>query len=361
MDLLNSVQEDEQEEPEREPQPETGQGENGPPEWVTPEMEAEIAEAASQAASSDDEAGERVRDAEMPPDIGSPICRHGLDPPPQASTSEEEAEEEPEEPEEPQEPSRGPLPTFEVEGPASFWKQLSKALRAVNGQFPVHFEGGKLRLVAVDSAHVSMVDARVTPMYCDLNGYRDEDPPYGIDVEKLWDFAKALKAKNRCSLLYLEETPDEGGFLLRSGYLERRTKPLDGEGFTMPQIPNLEWENATIVIQAQKLRDILKLMGSVTDTVTLTMEPDRGFTVRAIVDDDQPEVKAFVEKFDLLELKGGAAKAHFPLKELETFLKAFSKEDLEICLPGDDYPLRLRVSFGDCYLTYLLAPRILDA
>lgn len=400
LELLG-LDEDQRQEPASD-EPPKDLSENGPPDWVTPEMEAQIAEEVWESGRSydppDDQAGERVGVAETPPTSATPSVGMGHDPTLQVSTSGEAEEERiveaevdfnrdtdpPEEEPEPEEeteedaedeegePSR-PLPTFRILATVRTWKQWAKALKAINGEVPLSFtKDGCLRVLTVDPAHVAMVDARFLLEEVDYAGWELAEPdarkpsetPYGVNVEQIEGFLKGLPVDDTVEFAFEErDSREEPRFTLRSDMLETHFPALDSAGYSQPQVPNLDLA-ATVEIAAGDLKKAVKAMETVSDHVAFIADPDVGFVVSTegyVADKQAVFPRDRLVRLDVRERQ----RSFFAIDYLEMCLKGLdlkSYDDEVIRIHLDtDYPVRIEYELDGADFMFLAAPRIESA
>ena len=255
-----------------------------------------------------------------------------------------------------------PREEFEAEARVSPFKAFHAALSALTDEAKVHVGPDGLAVRAVDTAHVSMVDARLDKAA--FLRFRATEFDLGIDLTKLKEFLGIVRAGQESSF-GMRFDPARNRIVLTARNTTRTMSLVDTAGMSDPKV-NLDKYAATVRVRVDDFKRALKAAADVTDAVKLTATP-AGLTVEGKGDTDDVETTFPKVHLTALTVKGAKVRSRFPLDDLTKLVDACDGYEMEIGL-GDDYPIRLawdlRGWSGDTTtcgrVTVYLAPRIED-
>ncbi len=279
----------------------------------------------------------------------------------------EETEAEPEaeiEELEPQEPPKPPRPPrrFEFAVKASSLKAFVAHLEHLVDEVKVHATRDAWRVLAVDPAHVAMVDLTLTDLLDVFERVRstntlrpiDEDVAFGIDLTKMKEVLRLAKKDNTVRIAVdLPDAEDKDRITVEIGRTTRTMPVIDTTDLADPRVPALNLP-AKLTVRAEDLLEALKAAESISDHVRLTATRD-GLNVAAEGDVDKVSLD-LVAEVEYVQGEEGQATSLFPLDYFSAFVKAAKAGPLVVRL-GTDYPVRVDWD-GATKGKYLLAPRI---
>ncbi len=260
-------------------------------------------------------------------------------------------------------PTPRPPRRFEFDLAARTLRAFVAHLDHLVDEVKVTAQEDELRVVAVDPAHLALVDVRLR----DVDGYerRDGAPRrfteplvFGVDLVKLQDVLRSAKKDDHLKLLV--DLPDANGhdrITVELGSTTRTMAALDTTCMADPRIPALNLPGK-LSVSGEDFLGALRACASVSDHVRLIVSY-HGLSVLAEGDTDRVALDfrdgsgcevAYVRGDD------GQASSLFPLDYLTDFVKAAKGETLTLEL-GTDYPIRIAWT-GTTQGVFLCAPRV---
>ncbi len=300
---------------------------------------------------------------EIPEEEALPEVPEGFEGDDQGEETETEPEAEIEEPE-PQEPPKPPrIPRrFEFAVKASSLKAFLAHLEHLVDEAKVHATRDGWHVLAVDPAHVAMVDLILTDLLDAFERVRgtnalrpvEEDVAFGIDLTKMKEVLRLAKKDDTVRVIVdLPDAEDKDRITVEIGRTTRTMAAIDTADIADPKVPALNLP-AKLTVAAEDLLEAVKAAESISDHVRLTATRD-GLNVTAEGDVDKVSLNIAVE-VEYIQGEEGKATSLFPLDYFSAFVKAAKAGPLVLRL-GTDYPVRVDWD-GATKGTYLLAPRI---
>jgi proliferating cell nuclear antigen len=132
---------------------------------------------------------------------------------------------------------------------------------------------------------------------------------------------------------------------------------VDPAGITDPKVPNVS-PPGLAVVNMDELRQGIRGSESISDHVTLTLEPD-GFTMHSEGETDRVDMHLGKEGLAKLEVKE-TVKSMYPLDFFSSMVKSITSADQVTLHIGNEYPLKIEfaVAGGKGEGRFLLAPRV---
>jgi proliferating cell nuclear antigen len=241
---------------------------------------------------------------------------------------------------------------FQAQIKSDYLKQLLEIIRNLTNEVKFVISKTDLKIKAVDTAHVAMVD--LTLKSDGFEEYSADKCELGIDLEKLNDVLKLAPAGESVKLEYDEE---KNRLISKIGNLTRRMSLLDASVLTDPKVPNLNLP-VKVKIKATELLQGIRASENIADHISLIASPD-SFELASQGDTDSVSLKLPKDMLEEIECPE-TVKSLFALDYFAKMIKAVgSTESVRMNL-GTDYPVKLEFSFAETNgsATYLLAPRI---
>ena len=235
-----------------------------------------------------------------------------------------------------------------LETKAEVLKEIVKVLRAVADEVNLAFTSKGVKVKAVDTSHVCMVelDAKASA----FDAYESGETDISIPLER---FKDAIALADKGEDITLEYDAEKKKLHIRYGNLHRWMRVLD-EVIPDPKVPKLDFQGEATV-KVASLMKAGQACEMITDAIFFTISKT-GLAFEGDGDTDRVE-----GTIDLAE--GGlkcdkSATSAFPLDYLQTLVKQAGSEEATLEL-GEDFPLRLEFAIGE-HITaaYILAPRI---
>lgn len=339
----------------QEPEPEPEALETDVPEDVQDEIRA-LAAAEADALVIEEPPGEAF-DKEEPPEDAE-----GEEEALEADVQAEEAEEPLRQPPSPPRPPR----RFEFAFRAEALKAFLALVAHLVDEARVHATKDGWRILAVDPAHVAMVDLTLTDLLDSFERVRgtdtlrpiEEDVEFGIDLTKMKEVLRLVKKDDTVHIIVdLPDAEDKDRITVEIGRTTRTMLAIDTADMADPKVPTLNLP-AQLTVAAEDLLGAVKACESISDHVRLTVTRE-GLNVAAEGDTDKVSLDFQNGEqcaIEYVQGEEGKATSLFPLDYLTSFVKAAKAEWLVLRL-GTDYPVRVEWE-GATKGTYLLAPRI---
>ncbi len=209
-----------------------------------------------------------------------------------------------------------------------------------------------IEVKAVDPSHVAMLVLKMNKGAFDE--FTGEPTEIGVDVDKVKEVLRLSKPGDVLDLQY------DGGknrLVVHVGKVTRHMAVVDPAGITDPKVPNVS-PPGVAVVKMEELRQGIRGSESISDHVTITLEPD-GFTLHSEGETDRVDLRLPKEALSRLEVKE-AVKSMYPLDFFSSMVKSISSADEVTLFVGNEYPLKIEfpVAGGKGEGRFLLAPRV---
>ncbi|HYK93443.1 MAG TPA: DNA polymerase sliding clamp [Thermoplasmata archaeon] len=209
-----------------------------------------------------------------------------------------------------------------------------------------------IEVKAVDPSHVAMLVLKLNKSA--FEEFTGEPTDIGVDVEKMKEVLRLCKPGDILDLQY------DGGknrLVLHVGKVTRHMSIVDPAGITDPKVPNVS-PPGVAVVRTEELRQGIRGSESISDHVTITLEPD-SFTLHSEGETDRVDLKLPKESLKRLEAKE-TVKSMYPLDFFSNMVKSITSSEEVTLHVGNEYPLKIefQVSGGKGEGRFLLAPRV---
>ncbi|HEV8050613.1 MAG TPA: DNA polymerase sliding clamp [Thermoplasmata archaeon] len=209
-----------------------------------------------------------------------------------------------------------------------------------------------LEVKAVDPSHVAMLVLKLNKAA--FEEFTGEPTEIGIDVEKL---KEVLRLSKPGDILDLQYDGGKNRLVIHVGKVTRHMSVVDPAGITDPKVPNVS-PPGLAVVNMDELRQGIRGSESISDHVTLTLEPD-GFTMHSEGETDRVDMHLGKEGLAKLEVKE-TVKSMYPLDFFSSMVKSITTSQEVTLHVGNEYPLKIdfTVADGKGEGRFLLAPRV---
>ncbi len=205
---------------------------------------------------------------------------------------------------------------------------------------------------AVDPSHVAMLVLKLNQGAFDE--FSGEPTELGLDVEKLKEVLRLAKPGEVLELQY------DGGknkLVVKAGKVTRHMSIVDPAGITDPKVPNVT-PPGVAVVRMEELRQGIRGSESISDHVTLTLDPE-GFTMHSEGETDRVDMRLPKDGLTRLDVKE-PVKSMYPLDFFSSMVKSITTSDDVTLHVGNEYPLKIDFAMagGKGEGRFLLAPRV---
>jgi proliferating cell nuclear antigen len=205
---------------------------------------------------------------------------------------------------------------------------------------------------AVDPSHVAMLVLKLNKGA--FEEFTGEPTEMGVDVEKLKEVLRLSKVGDVLDLQY------DGGknrLVVKVGKVTRHMSIIDPAGITDPKVPNVT-PPGVVVVKMEELRQGIRGSESISDHVTLTLDPE-GFTMHSEGETDRVDMRLLKEGLSKLEVKE-PVKSMYPLDFFSSMVKSITTSEDVTLHVGNEYPLKIdfTIADGKGEGRFLLAPRV---
>ncbi|MCI4370421.1 MAG: DNA polymerase sliding clamp [Thermoplasmata archaeon] len=209
-----------------------------------------------------------------------------------------------------------------------------------------------LEVKAVDPSHVAMLVLKLNKAA--FEEFTGEPTEIGIDVEKL---KEVLRLSKPGDILDLQYDGGKNRLVIHVGKVTRHMSVVDPAGITDPKVPNVS-PPGVVVVNMDELRQGIRGSESISDHVTITLEPD-AFTMHSEGETDRVDMKLGKESLAKLEVKE-TVKSMYPLDFFSSMVKSITTSPEVTLFVGNEYPLKIEFSVADGTGEgrFLLAPRV---
>ncbi|MGA7923382.1 MAG: DNA polymerase sliding clamp [Thermoplasmata archaeon] len=205
---------------------------------------------------------------------------------------------------------------------------------------------------AVDPSHVAMLVLKLDKSA--FEEFTGEPTELGIDVEKL---KEVLRLSKPGEFLDLQFDGGKNRLVIKAGKVTRHMSIVDPAGITDPKVPNVS-PPGVAVVKMDELRQGIRGSESISDHVTLTLEPD-GFSMHSEGETDRVDMHLPKEGLGRLDVKD-TVKSMYPLDFFSSMVKSITTADEVTLHVGNEYPLKIEfpMAGGKGEGRFLLAPRV---
>jgi proliferating cell nuclear antigen len=205
---------------------------------------------------------------------------------------------------------------------------------------------------AVDPSHVAMLVLKLNKSA--FEEFTGEATEIGVDVEKL---KEVLRLSKPGDLLDLQYDGGKNRLVVRAGKVTRAMSVVDPAGITDPKVPSVT-PPGIAVVKMEELRQGIRGSESISDHVTLTLDPD-GFTMFSEGETDRVDMRLPKDGLSKLEAKE-VVKSMYPLDFFSSMVKSITTSEDVTLHVGNEYPLKIdfQLAGGKGEGRFLLAPRV---
>jgi proliferating cell nuclear antigen len=231
-------------------------------------------------------------------------------------------------------------------------KEVTDILSSITNEAKLEFDNDGLKVRAIDSARIAMVDLFVPKE--SFSAYDlEEKVEISVELDKI---RNVLRLASQSDDLLLSISGTKMKFSL--GNLTKTISTLD-TFVNSPKLPSVDPKNYVVIRKADLDRG-LRAATDVRDSIKFTIEDKR---FEATSKSDSEEVDLIIDNDNLIEVKAQEkASSSYPLDYLSKIIKAVSFADTLKIAFNNDYPLVMEFNFsgkdGIKTAKFLLAPRI---
>lgn len=233
-------------------------------------------------------------------------------------------------------------------------RELVEVISTLVSEVKLTISKDGVEVKAVDPSHVAMLVLKLNKSA--FEEFTGEPTEIGVDVEK---FKEVLRLSKPGDILDLQYDGGKNRLVIHVGNVTRHMAVVDPAGITDPKVPNVS-PPALAVVRMDELRQGIRGSESISDHVTLTLQPD-GFTMFSEGETDRVDLKLANEKDGLkrLEVKE-TVKSMYPLDFFSSMVKSITGSEEVTLHVGNEYPLKIEFSVagGKGEGRFLLAPRV---
>ena len=205
---------------------------------------------------------------------------------------------------------------------------------------------------AVDPSHVAMLVLKLKNTV--FEEFTGESTEIGVDVEKI---KEVLRLSKPGDVIDLQFDGGKNRLVVSVGKVTRHMSVVDPAGITDPKVPNVN-PPGTVVVKMDELRQGIRGSESISDHVTLILEPT-GFTMHSEGETDRVDLHLPKESLTQLETKE-AVRSMYPLDFFSSMVKSIGSAEEATLHIGNEYPLKIEfpLANGRGEGRFLLAPRV---
>lgn len=244
---------------------------------------------------------------------------------------------------------------FKVRIKMEVLRELLDVISAIVTEVKLVVTQDGLDVKVVDPSHVAMLILSLKKTA--FESFTGEPVEIGVDVEKLKGVLRLAKPGD---IIDIAHDANKGRLVVAVGKLTRHMSVMDVAGISDPKIPNVN-PPCKVVIKTEELRQGIRGSESISDHVTLTLEPD-AFLMHSEGENDKVDLRVPKDSLTLLEAPE-VAKSMYPLDFFSSMVKVITTAEEVTMSIGNAYPLKLDFSFanGNGDGRFLLAPRVEEA
>lgn len=205
---------------------------------------------------------------------------------------------------------------------------------------------------AVDPSHVAMLVLHLNKGA--FEEFTGEPTEIGVDVEK---FKEVLRLSRPTDEIDLQFDGGKNRLVIKVGKVTRHMAVVDPAGITDPKVPNVS-PPGLAVVRMDELRQGIRGSESISDHVTITLEPE-GFDLHSEGETDRVDMHLTKDNLTKLDVKE-TVKSMYPLDFFSSMVKSITSSDTVTLHVGNEYPLKIEfdVAGGKGEGRFLLAPRV---
>ncbi len=231
-------------------------------------------------------------------------------------------------------------------------REVVELLSSVVSEAKITITSDGIKAKVVDPSHVMMLTLDLNKAALEAFQAPIGEENIGLDVEKL---KAVLRLSKPGSILRLSE--QKSRIAITFGNFNRQMAVIDPTGLPDTKVPSVT-PPTTIAVKVEDLLQAIRGSEAITDHAELSVDPEKGFTVKAKGENDIVELtipKVGLSMFDAKE----AVSSLFPLDMFASMVKAIPSTEIRLGL-GNAYPLRVEFDFaeGNGKGVFLLAPRV---
>lgn len=231
-------------------------------------------------------------------------------------------------------------------------KEVVDILSSVTNEAKLEFEPDGLRVRAVDSARIAMVDLYVPKEVFELYDV-PEKSEVSVELEKI---RSVIRLPSGSESINMSITGNKIKFIM--GSLTKTISTLDTFVNSL-KLPTVDPKNSVVMKKAE-LERVLRAANDVRDSIRFSLNDKR---FEASSQSDSEEVDLILEAQDLVELNAQeSVSSSYPLDYLTKIIRSVNfSENLKLAF-NNDYPLVIEFTIVEREATktarFLLAPRI---
>jgi proliferating cell nuclear antigen len=231
-------------------------------------------------------------------------------------------------------------------------RELTEVVSTLVSEVKLSVSKDGIDVKAVDPSHVAMLVLKLQKGA--FEEFTGEPTEIGVDVEKLKEVLRLTKPTDILDLQY------DGGknrLVIKVGKVTRHMSVVDPAGITDPKVPNVT-PPASATVKMEELRQGIRGSESISDHVTLTVDPD-GFSMHSEGETDRVDMRIAKESLPKLEAKE-PVKSMYPLDFFSAMMKSITSAEEVGLHVGNEYPLKIEFSVAEGRGNgfFLLAPRV---
>jgi proliferating cell nuclear antigen len=209
-----------------------------------------------------------------------------------------------------------------------------------------------IEVKAVDPSHVAMLVLSLKK--ASFEEFSGEPTEIGVDVEK---FKDVLKLSKPGDILELNYDSAKKRLVVSVGKITRSMGVVDPGGITDPKVPNVN-PPGKVVLKIDELRQGIRGSESISDHVTIALEPDY-FIMHSEGESDRLDLRIPRSELAELDVKD-AVRSMYPLDFFSSMVKSISSAEEVTMYVGNEYPLKLQFTMAQGHGDgrFLLAPRV---
>jgi len=233
-------------------------------------------------------------------------------------------------------------------------RELVEVISTLVSEVKLSVSKDGIEVKAVDPSHVAMLVLRLNKGA--FEEFTGEPTEIGVDVEKL---KEVLRLSKPGDILDLQYDGGKNRLILHVGKVTRHMAVVDPAGITDPKVPNVS-PPGVAVVRMEELRQGIRGSESISDHVTITLEPQT-FTMHSEGETDRVDLTLVTDGPGLkkLEVKE-TVRSMYPLDFFSNMMKSITSSDEVTLHVGNEYPLKIefQVAGGKGEGRFLLAPRV---
>lgn len=231
-------------------------------------------------------------------------------------------------------------------------REFLEVVSAIVTEVKVTVNNEGVDVKAMDPSHVAMLILNLKKSA--FEEFSGEATEIGIDVEKLKGVLRLAKLGD---VIDIAHDGAKGRLVISVGKLTRHMSVVDPAGISDPKVPNVD-PPCKVVVKTEELRQGIRGSESISDHVTLTVEPD-GFVMHSEGENDKVDLRLNKDSLTLVDAKE-TVRSMYPLDFFSAMVKSISTSEEVTMYVGNEYPLKLEFPFanGNGEVKFLLAPRV---